>query len=85
VLDVRRPGEWSDGHVAGAVHVPLSKLPERATQLDRDGDWLVVCAGGYRSSIAASVLERAGFTRVAEGQGGVDALRRSGVSLVEGA
>ncbi|HTM57250.1 MAG TPA: rhodanese-like domain-containing protein [Candidatus Udaeobacter sp.] len=84
ILDVRRPGEWSDGHIDGALHVPLSHLSSRAAELDRDGDWLVVCAGGYRSSIAASVLERAGFTRVTEGEGGVDALRRAGVSLLQG-
>ena len=78
VIDVRRPGEWNEGHVEGAVHIPLSELPARAKELDPNREWLVMCASGYRSVIGASVLERAGFTRVATAVGGMDALRRAG-------
>ncbi len=82
VLDVRRAPEWRSHHFADAVHVPLSQLPQRVGELDRDTGWLVVCAGGYRSVIGASVLQRAGFTRVASGLGGMDAARRAGAPLV---
>jgi rhodanese-related sulfurtransferase len=78
VLDVRRPGEWAGQHLEGATHIPLSQLPVRLTELDRTVEWVTVCAGGYRSSIAASVLERAGFARVVDGAGGMDALARAG-------
>ena len=74
VLDVRRPGEWNAGHVEGATHISLSQLPERAAELDRAAEWAIVCASGYRSSIAASVLERAGFTRIVDAAGGMGAL-----------
>ena len=77
VLDVRRPAEWNDGHLEGATHIPLSQLPERAGELNRLAEWTVVCASGYRSSIAASVLERAGFTRVIDAAGGMEAHARS--------
>jgi glyoxylase-like metal-dependent hydrolase (beta-lactamase superfamily II)/rhodanese-related sulfurtransferase len=78
VLDVRRPGEWNDGHIEGATHIPLSELPARAKELDAQREWLVVCASGYRSVIGASVLERAGFPRVVNAAGGMDSLRRAG-------
>ncbi len=85
VLDVRRRPEWHDFHLSGATHIPLAELPDRLDQLDRDGDWVVVCASGYRSSIAASLLLRSGFTRVANGVGGMDAWRAAGLPLETGA
>jgi hydroxyacylglutathione hydrolase len=84
VLDVRRAGEWAQSHLAGATHIPLSELPQRAGELDRDAEWLVMCASGYRSSIAVSVLERAGLPRVIDATGGIDALRRAGHAMVSG-
>jgi hydroxyacylglutathione hydrolase len=76
VLDVRRPQEWDRDHLEGAVLIPLAQLSARVSELDRDREWLVVCASGYRSTIAASVLERAGFSKVVNGAGGMDAYRR---------
>jgi glyoxylase-like metal-dependent hydrolase (beta-lactamase superfamily II)/rhodanese-related sulfurtransferase len=81
VLDVRRGHEWTDGHIAGATHIPLSELPARAGELDRGASWAVICASGYRSAIAASVLERAGITRVSNVVGGMDAWRGSGLPV----
>jgi rhodanese-related sulfurtransferase len=81
VLDVRREGEWRAGHLAGATHVPLHRLRERLTELPRDAAWTVVCAGGYRSSTAASILQAAGFERVTVALDGVDAWRRAGLPL----
>jgi glyoxylase-like metal-dependent hydrolase (beta-lactamase superfamily II)/rhodanese-related sulfurtransferase len=75
VLDVRRQGEWNAFHLPGATHIPLAELPERLTELDRDREWVVVCGGGYRSSIGASVLERAGLPHVSGGVGGMDMLQ----------
>jgi hydroxyacylglutathione hydrolase len=85
VLDVRREREWESGHLAGATHVPLARLPASLAELDRDAEWVVVCASGYRSSIAASLLERAGFRRVANATGGMDAWRNSGRAVEAGA
>ena len=82
VLDVRRDGEWREGHLPGSVHAPLHRLPEQVASLDRDAEWLIVCAGGYRSFIAASILERAGFTHVRAAHDGTDAWRRAGRPLV---
>jgi glyoxylase-like metal-dependent hydrolase (beta-lactamase superfamily II)/rhodanese-related sulfurtransferase len=81
ILDVRRAPEWEDAHLEGAVHIPLAALAGRVAELDREADWAVVCASGYRSSIAASVMERAGFPRVTNATGGMDEYRRLGLPL----
>lgn len=78
VLDVRRVREWDEFHLKGATHIPLAQLPDRLGELDRAAEWVVVCAGGYRSGIAASLLQRAGIPRILNGTGGMDAWRAAG-------
>jgi len=72
-VDVRAPREREQKRVAGSLSVPLNHLTERVAELPRDRPLLVFCAGGYRSSIAASLLQRHGFDRVAEIAGGIAA------------
>jgi hydroxyacylglutathione hydrolase len=60
VLDVREPTEYEEGHVEGAIHVPLGALPRRLGALPRDRRIVVYCSGGDRSASAVSVLERHG-------------------------
>ena len=64
VLDVRRDDEWAEGHVDGAVHIPLHDLEARLDEVP-DGEVWVHCASGYRAAIAASLLDRAGHPIVA--------------------
>jgi glyoxylase-like metal-dependent hydrolase (beta-lactamase superfamily II)/rhodanese-related sulfurtransferase len=71
VLDVRRRAEFAESHVPNAKNIPLDELPERLDEVDRDHPLAVICAGGYRSSIAGSILARAGFTNVLNVQGGM--------------
>lgn len=59
VFDVRRPDEWCEGHLAGAVHVPIDELLDRLDDVPDEPVW-VHCASGFRASIAASLLDRAG-------------------------
>jgi hydroxyacylglutathione hydrolase len=61
LLDVRSPQEWEQGHAPGARHVFLPELPSRLAELPRAGRIAVYCDSGYRASIAASLLQRAGF------------------------
>ena len=72
-VDVRGPDERAQKFVAGSVSMPLNHLAERAQELPRDRPLLVYCAGGYRSSIAASLLQQQGFTNVSEIAGGLAA------------
>jgi rhodanese-related sulfurtransferase len=73
VVDVRNPGERTHKYIDGTESIPLNHLIEKPAALPRDRDILVHCAGGYRSSIAASLLQRAGFPHVAEIAGGLAA------------
>jgi len=72
-IDVRAPRERDQKFIAGSLGIPLNHLVEHAEQLPKDRPLLVYCAGGYRSSIAASLLQRLGFCRVSEIAGGIAA------------
>ena len=72
-VDVRAPSERAQKFVEGSVSIPLNHLADRASELPRDRPLLVYCAGGYRSSIAASLLQQHGFTQVSEIAGGLAA------------
>jgi hydroxyacylglutathione hydrolase len=70
-IDVRAPRERDLKHIAGSVSIPLNHLVENLEKLPKDRPLLVYCAGGYRSSIAASLLQRSGFDSVGEIAGGI--------------
>jgi glyoxylase-like metal-dependent hydrolase (beta-lactamase superfamily II)/rhodanese-related sulfurtransferase len=70
-IDVRAPGEREQKFIAGSVSVPLNHLEENLGRIPKDRPLLVFCAGGYRSSIAASLLQRGGFDRISEIAGGM--------------
>ena len=78
LVDVRNPGETQDGVIPGAILIPLAALLGRIGELDPSATTVVYCAGGYRSSIAASTLAAHGFSRVADILGGYDAWAASG-------
>ena len=73
MVDVRAPGERQQKRIAGSVSIPLSTLGNRLAELPAGRPLLIHCAGGYRSSIAASLLQRHGFTDVSEIAGGITA------------
>ena len=70
-IDVRAPGERVQKRIAGSLSVPLNHLVENLAKIPKDRALLVYCAGGYRSSIAASLLQRGGFHQVSEIAGGI--------------
>ena len=76
VVDVRTEREWNKGHIEGALHVPLGDLESRAAEIPRSRPVATMCEGGYRSALAASVLERAGVDRVMNVAGGMSAWRQ---------
>ena len=81
VLDVRSDKEWSTGHIENAHHIPLGELKKRIEELERDSAFIVVCGSGYRSSIAASLLQADGFTRISSMDGGMTAWKRRQLPL----
>jgi rhodanese-related sulfurtransferase len=72
-VDVRSPAERDAKRIQDSVGIPLTRLKDRLNELPKDRPMLVHCAGGYRSSIAASLLEQAGITGTVELAGGVAA------------
>jgi rhodanese-related sulfurtransferase len=82
VLDVREPGELAGGVIENSSCIPLGKLRSRLAELDRGKLLVVHCKGGYRSSIATSILRRAGFRDIANLIGGFDAWKAAGLPCV---
>jgi glyoxylase-like metal-dependent hydrolase (beta-lactamase superfamily II)/rhodanese-related sulfurtransferase len=70
-IDVRTPRERDQKYIAGSLGIPLNHLTENLEKLPKNRSLLVYCAGGYRSSIAASLLENHGFARIHEIAGGI--------------
>jgi hydroxyacylglutathione hydrolase len=82
LLDVRREGEWKAGHIQGAVWSPLDSLDTTLPEVDRGALVAVHCKSGYRSAIACSVLQRAGFSNLANVVGGLDAWQNANLPVV---
>jgi len=73
LLDVREPNEYAFAHIEGSLHIPLRQLPERAEELEKDLDIVVLCHHGMRSQQACLFLEQYGFNRLYNLKGGIDA------------
>jgi len=70
ILDVRNLVERLEGYITGSVHIPLNELLCRLNELDKDFEWIVYCAGGYRSMIACSILTANDFKSIINAEGG---------------
>lgn len=81
LLDVREQSEWSDGHIAKARHIPLGKLKDRLTELEKfKGKPIVaVCRSGNRSGSACGILKKAGFENLHNLAGGMQAWEQAGL------
>jgi len=80
IIDVRRQPEWDEAHIEGARLVPLHQLPKMLGEIDPTRPVAVHCKGGYRSAIACSLIQRAGFDQVMNLTGGFDAWRTCGLA-----
>ena len=81
VVDVRSPSEWTGGHIENAHHIPCGELSARVKELP-EGPLVFVCAGGYRSILAASIVKKLGRDLVSHLPGGVLAWYGAGLPLV---
>jgi rhodanese-related sulfurtransferase len=73
VIDVREPWEYAHCHIEGSQLIPLQTVPARAAEIPRDRDLVLVCHHGNRSQRVAQWLEQAGYTRLFNLRGGVEA------------
>jgi hydroxyacylglutathione hydrolase len=83
IVDVRMEGEWGSGHIPGATFLPLTDVPTRASEIDPGRPTVVVCASGYRSSIASAFLERRGVRQIANVLGGMTAWNEASLPKVQ--
>ncbi|HZS78701.1 MAG TPA: MBL fold metallo-hydrolase [Ktedonobacteraceae bacterium] len=88
ILDVRDQGEWNEGHIRGAMHLPYYALEQHLREPDNeleklmDAPLAVTCASGQRSTIACSLLQRHGFMQVFNVVGGMDAWKQAGFDFL---
>jgi rhodanese-related sulfurtransferase len=82
VMDIRAPKEWNAKHLTGSTNIPLGHLQERIGEVPRDRRIAVHCAGGYRSSIAVSILNQYGITNLLELAGGITAWEAARLPVV---
>ncbi|HLZ93055.1 MAG TPA: MBL fold metallo-hydrolase [Candidatus Acidoferrum sp.] len=83
VLDVTSDGEWNSGHIEGAKHIMAGDVAENAGSLPGDREIHLICGSGYRSSIAASVLRKAGVSKIVNVVGGMGAWKRREFPVVK--
>jgi rhodanese-related sulfurtransferase len=83
IVDVREMDEYVDGHVPGAIHIPLSMIPLRNNEIDKASKHYVICEAGGRSAQACAYLEQQGFD-VVNIAGGTGSWRMMGATLNAG-
>ena len=81
VVDVRQPGEWSAGHIDGALHISGGELPSRIEEVPKDRPVATICGSGYRSSVSASLLLQHGHRDVTNVLGGMSAWKAAGFPI----
>lgn len=81
LIDVREPGEWAEGHAAGAIHFPLNKVFTNADELPSDKPLVFICSVGQRSALAAEYAAAVGRENLANIEGGLDAWKAAGLPV----
>ena len=85
IIDVRENDEWNAGHIAGAIHIPLSEISNRLTELEKykNAPIIMQCRSGARSAKAADVLAKAGFSQVFNMAGGLNAWQKADLKTIK--
>jgi hydroxyacylglutathione hydrolase len=84
LLDVRTAGEYAEGHIKGALLIPVQELQQRMSEVPKDKQVYVYCRSGVRSVRASNMLVNAGFTRIENVQGGFMAWKDAGYPVEVG-
>ncbi|MBL6447005.1 MBL fold metallo-hydrolase [Fulvivirga sp. 29W222] len=81
LIDIRKPGEFNTAHIKGAQFITLSDMPGNLKSLNKEKNYIVHCAGGYRSMIATSIMKKEGFKNPINVYGGFGAIKDTGVEI----
>jgi glyoxylase-like metal-dependent hydrolase (beta-lactamase superfamily II)/rhodanese-related sulfurtransferase len=83
VIDVRKKSEFDSEHVVDAINVPLNQISQHLAQFPKDKPFILHCAGGYRSMIAASILKQRGWENFVDVEGGFNAIKDTDVKRTD--
>ncbi|MEI6312410.1 MAG: MBL fold metallo-hydrolase [Bacteroidota bacterium] len=83
IIDVRKKSEFESEHLVDAMNIPLNQLEQHLNEIPKDKTFIIHCAGGYRSMIAASILKRQGIDQFFELRDGFAAIKRSSLPITE--
>jgi rhodanese-related sulfurtransferase len=83
VIDVRKKSEFDSEHMVGAVNIPMNELYKRLDEIPKDQPFILHCAGGYRSMIAASILKQLGWNNFTDVTGGFSEIKRTQLPVTE--
>tara|TARA_B100000508_G_scaffold136157_1_gene128827 strand:- start:83268 stop:84680 length:1413 start_codon:yes stop_codon:yes gene_type:complete len=83
VFDVRKESEFNAQHIEGAINTPLNTLNEHLAAFPKDEEFVIHCAGGYRSMIAASILKSRGWENFEDVIGGFDAIKETEIPVTD--
>ena len=83
IIDVRTVAEFEDGHIEGAINIPVDKLPDRLAELSKDDELLVYCRTGNRSGAAVNILSDAGYMRIYHMHEGISVWIQQGHPVVQ--
>ena len=83
IIDVRKKSEFDSEHVVDAINVPLNQINQHLSQFPKDKPFILHCAGGYRSMIAASILKQRGWENFVDVVGGFSAIKETDVKRTE--
>jgi hydroxyacylglutathione hydrolase len=79
VIDVRKKSEYASEHVIDAINIPLNEINEHLAEIPKEKPFILHCAGGYRSMIAASILKQRGWKNFVDVKGGFAAIAKTDV------
>lgn len=82
IIDLRTESERSAGYIKYSIHIPLEQLESKLSELEKDQHYLLYCAGGYRSMIAISILQKNQFRKVKNIYGGFSALEKENNKII---
>jgi rhodanese-related sulfurtransferase len=83
IIDVRKKSEFDSEHVVGAINIPLNEMNHHLAEIPKDKPFLLYCAGGYRSMIAAAILKQRGWENFADVRGGFADIAKSNVAKTD--
>lgn len=83
VFDVRKKSEYDSEHVEGAINVPLNRINDHLAEFPKDRPFILHCAGGYRSMIAASILKARGWDDFVDVESGITGIKKTAVQVTD--